>query len=118
MSEIDHLAHREHHPAHANEALAQLERAPLHVGIVRAVVEEQVLEAVDLVVERLHDSEVTVDDVVEQSPEQERDAVLSHLGRLVPARDHALDVIALVFADGHQRLCGDECTEFRSRQRA
>ena len=94
-----------------DEALAQLEAASLHVGVGRALVEEQVLELLDLLVEALHGSEVPVDDGVDQAVEQEPDAAAGEIGGAVPPGDHVVHVEGVVLAHGDERGRGDERRE-------
>ena len=74
-------------------------RAPLNLGLARNVVEQQILERLDLGVERLHRFEVPVDDVVEQAPQQERDTVRGELAGVIPATDDRVDVHSLVVCE-------------------
>jgi hypothetical protein len=70
----------EHHPAQQHEALAQLEAAPLHLHVVRDVVEQPVLDFLDAVVQALHRVEVAVDDVVQQPVQQVADPEPGQVG--------------------------------------
>jgi hypothetical protein len=72
------------------------------------LVEQQVLQALDGLVELLHGGEVPVDDDIQQPPQQEPDAVAGQVGRAVPAGHHPVDVEPGVLADGDQRPGGDE----------
>src|SRR6266540_4996842 len=78
---VEDLPHGQHHAAQYNEVLAQLERAPLDgLDLCAAFVEQQVLKFLDALVELLYGGEVAVDEVVEQSVEQEPDAVAGEVG--------------------------------------
>jgi hypothetical protein len=85
---------------------------------VGSLIEQQILQALDGLVELLHGGEVAVDDDVEQSPQQEADAVAGQVGRSVPAFHHPLDVEPRVLADGDQRPGGDERSQLTGDQLA
>ena len=73
---VDDVAHRQHDPAQLDELLAHPVGAHLHGVRAAALVEEQVLEALDRVVELLDRLEVPVDDGVEQAVHERADAEL------------------------------------------
>jgi hypothetical protein len=54
----------------------------------------------------LHGGEVAVDDVVEQSVQEEGDTMPGQVGVVVPPLDQAVDVEPVVLTDGDQRLKG------------
>ena len=85
---VDDVAHGQHDPAQLDELLAQPVGAHLHRVGLAALVEEQVLEALDGVVELLDRVEVAVDDGVEQAVHERPDAELEQLGVVVPALEH------------------------------
>ena len=116
---IQHLPHRQHHPAEQHEGLAQLERAPLHGQLLGGRRGEQVVfQSLDGVVEGLDRLEVAVHDVVEQAVQQVADAVPGEVGAGVPAVDDLADVQPVVLADGDQRPRQDERRELAGGQLA
>ena len=60
----------------------------MHFRASWAVVEQQVLELLDLRVQRLHCVEMAVDHNVDESPQQEPHAVLREVGVVVPPLHH------------------------------
>ncbi len=116
---VDHLAHRQHHPAQPDQVLPQFVGAALHdlaVGV--ALVEEQLFQLLDPLVQLLDGGEVPVHQVVEQAVQQEAHALLGQVGAGVPALDHRVHGEVLVVADGDQRVGGDEDRELAGLQRA
>jgi hypothetical protein len=96
-----------HSVAQQDQALAQLETAPLQVPV-RFVVEQPVFQLLDGVVQFLHRGEVAVHQVVDQAMQQEADSVAGQIGTGVPIVDHAADVQPVVLAHGNQGAGGDE----------
>ena len=82
---VHHLAHGDHDPAEQDQALAQLEAAPLDLHVLRNVGEELVLQRLDGVVQALHRLEVAIHDIVEQPVQQAADAGSGQIGAGVPA---------------------------------
>src|SRR5262249_24846689 len=102
--------------AQLDQALAQVEGAPLQLGVAGHVVEELVLQAVYLGVQGLHRGEVTVHNVVEQTVQQERDAAAGQGGGVVPPGHHVVDVEPVVGVHGDQGVAGNECVDLMRRQ--
>jgi hypothetical protein len=84
-----------HGTAQHHEVLAQLEGAALDLGAVVLLVEQPVFVRLDLGVEVLHGVEVTVDDDVEEAPQQEGRAERGEIGVAVPPLQHGGHVESL-----------------------
>jgi hypothetical protein len=74
----------------------------------RPLVEQQVLQSLDLVVERLDRVELAVHDLVQQAVQQRRHAVLLDVAIGVPALDDAVGPEPVFFPDRDQRTRQDE----------
>jgi hypothetical protein len=115
---VDNLPHRQHQPTQHHQRLAQLKGAALDLGAVGPFVKQQILQALQGLIQLLHGDEVPVDDDIQQPPQQEADAVAGQVGRAVPAGHHPLDVEPGILADGDQRPWGGEGGQLAGSQRA
>ena len=114
---VDDLAHRHDDPAQQDQALAQLERAPLHLPAARPVVEEHVLEALDLVVEGLDGARSACRRSTSSRPYSRNSTpCFARSGESSQRDDHVVDVEVRGLADGDQRLPGDERRDLGGRR--
>ena len=98
---VNDLAHRQHEASQQDQIASQVERLSLHLAHpVAAVVEQIVLERLDALVEILHRLELPVDDVVEETVEQEAGALLDQVGCCIPALHDLIHVELAILAHG------------------
>ena len=105
---VHHFAHRQDHPPKRYQALPERERTPLQGFLVGRGHEQLVLELFDLLVEGLYRLEVPVDELVEQSVQQEGDTMLRQVRERVPSGNHSVQIDALLLVHGNQCTGRDE----------
>jgi hypothetical protein len=98
-----------------DEAPPQVKGASLNRALVGTGFEQVPFEIFDFVVESLDCLEISVDQKVEQTVEQERDTVFGEVGGFVPTLDDGCEVEFLVGMDRDECVLGDERGYFPDR---